>query len=198
MADIEEKNKEKVIQKENKKEKKKKNERGIETMFRTSLRNHIQLSAIADNKASIMLTINSLIISIVISFLLPNIKSDPTLIYPTSILLIVCITAIIFATISVIPNVTKGKFSREDILNKKANLLFFGNFYKMDLKDFEWGIKQVMSDNDFLYSSMIRDFYNLGLVLSKKYKYLRICFQVFMFGIIISVIAFVITFLLRS
>ncbi len=180
-----------------KKEKKKKNERGIETMFRTSLRNHIQLSAIADNKANIMLTINSLIISIVISFLLPNIKNDPILIYPSAVLLIVCIIAIIFAIISVIPNVTHGKFSKEDILNKKANLLFFGNFYNMKLEDFEWGIKEVMKDNDFLYSSMIRDFYNLGLVLSKKYKYLRICYQVFMYGIIISVIAFIFTFMLQ-
>ena len=166
-------------------------------MFRTSLRNHIQLSAIADNKANIMLTINSLIISIVISFLLPNIKNDQMLIYPSAILLTVCILAIIFAVISVIPNVTNGTFTKEDILNKEANLLFFGNFYKMKLEDFEWGIKEIMKDNDFLYSSMIRDFYNLGLVLSKKYKYLRICYQVFMYGIIISVFAFIITFLVQ-
>ncbi len=181
--------------KDKKKKDKKKNERGIETMFRTSLRNHIQLSAIADNKANIMLSVNAIIISFVVSFLFPNIKQDPSLLYPTAILLVVCITAVIFATISVIPNVTYGTFTRDDITNKAANLLFFGNFYNMPLKDFEWGIKEVMKDNDFLYSSMIRDFYNLGVVLSKKYKYLRICYQVFMYGMIIAVIAFILTFL---
>jgi HD superfamily phosphodiesterase len=34
--------------------------RGIETMFRTASHNHLELSAIADNKANIMITINSI------------------------------------------------------------------------------------------------------------------------------------------
>ena len=202
MIDIEKKEESLIVsdkkEKKSKDEKKKKYERGVETMFRTTLRNHVQLSAIADNKANIMLSINALIISIVISLLLPNIKNDPILIFPSAILLIVCISAIIFATISVIPNVTKGEFSKEDILKKNANLLFFGNFYKMKIEDFEWGIKEVMEDSEFLYRSMIRDFYNLGLVLSKKYRYLRICYHIFMFGIVISVIAFIITYMLLS
>lgn len=185
-------------EKEKKKKKEKKPERGIETMFRTSLRNHIQLSAIADNKANIMLSINAIIISITVSVLFPRFGQDPMLIFPTMTLVSVCVLALIFAIISTVPKVTRGVFTKEDILEKRANLLFFGNFYKMELEDFEWGLKEVISDKDFLYSSMIRDFYNLGIVLSVKYKYLRICYIVFMIGIIVSVLAFVTAFIFSS
>jgi len=33
--------------------------------------------------------------------------------------------------------VTQGKFTIEDVANKKVNLLFFGNFHQMKLEDFE-------------------------------------------------------------
>ena len=90
---------------------------------------------------------------------------------------------------------TQGRFTREDIDQKRANLLFFGNFYRMDIKDFHWGMMEMIKDSDFLYSSMTRDIYYLGVVLAKKYQYLRWCYGVFMYGIIAAVILFVVTFL---
>ncbi|RZM23387.1 MAG: phosphohydrolase, partial [Pedobacter sp.] len=76
----------------------------------------------------------------------------------------------------------------------KTNLLFFGNFYKMQLEEYQWAMNEMMKDNDYLYNSMIKDLYFLGLVLHRKYKLLRITYNIFMFGIIVSVIAFVIAF----
>jgi len=57
-------------------------------------------------------------------------------------------------------------------------------------------MQELISDKDYLYSSMITDFYYLGQVLGKKYKKLRICYTIFMYGVIISVIAFAIAFIL--
>lgn len=179
------------------KEKKTKFGRGVETMFRTSSRNHIQLSAIADNKANIMLSINAIIISVVISVLLPTLSSKSELIMPTILLLCVCITSVVFATISTIPKVTEGTFTREDIANKTANLMFFSNFHSVPLKDFQWGVQEMMYDEEFLYASMTKDLYFLGIVLHKKYKYLRICYAVFMFGMILTVGAFIVCFLIQ-
>jgi hypothetical protein len=51
-----------------------------------------------------------------------------------------------------------------------------------------------MKDRDYLYSSMKKDLYFLGLVLDKKYKILRLTYSVFMVGIIVSVIAFATAF----
>lgn len=168
--------------------------RGVETMFRTTYRTHLNLSSIADNKANIMLSINAIIISITVSNLVPQFSDRQELILPTALLLSVCLSALVFAILSTRPKVTEGRFSREDIGNKKANLLFFGNFYRMDISDFHWGMMEMIKDSDFLYSSMTRDLYYLGVVLAKKYYYLRLCYGIFMYGLILSVLAFAIVF----
>ncbi len=168
--------------------------RGVETMYRTTYRTHVNLSSIADNKANIMLSINAIIISIVVSSLVPKFTTNDYLIIPTCILLTVCLVAVVFATLSTRPKVTEGKFTREDIEQKRSNLLFFGNYYNMEIKDFHWGMMEMIKDSDFLYSSMTRDLYFLGKVLAQKYKYLSFCYSVFMYGLIVSVIAFAISF----
>ena len=168
--------------------------RGIETMFRNNLRGHLELSGLADNKANIMLSINAVVLSIIVSVMIPEVTRTPVLGLPTLILVLTCVTTIVFATISTRPKVTSGTFKKEDIRNKTANLLFFGNFHNMNIDDFQWGMTEMMKDKEFLYGSMIRDFYYLGLVLNKKYRYLRFTYSIFMFGIVISAIAYIITF----
>ncbi len=168
--------------------------RGVETMFRTTYRTHVNLSSIADNKANIMLSINAIIISITVSSLVPRFDTNQKLILPTCILLLVCLTAIVFATLSTMPKITEGKVTRKDIEQKRSNLLFFGNFYNMKIDDFHWGITEMIKDDDFLYSSMTRDLYYLGIVLAKKYRYLRTCYRIFMYGLIFAVLAFAISF----
>jgi predicted metal-dependent HD superfamily phosphohydrolase len=171
-------------------------ERGIETMFRVTLRNHIALSGIADTKANILLSVNAIIVSLVLSNLIPKLDNpnNAHLIYPTIIFVLFTVAAMILSVFATRPNVTSGKFTKDDVKNKKVNLLFFGNFYKMSLDDFEWAMSEMMQDKDYLYSSMTKDLYFLGKVLDRKYKILRITYTVFIIGIITSVIAFAIAF----
>ena len=175
-------------------------ERGIETMFRVTLRNHITLSNIADTKANILLSVNAIIVSLVLSNLVSKLDnaSNKYLIIPTIIFVLFTVASIILSILATRPNVTSGKFTKEDVANKKVNLLFFGNFHKMSLADFEWAMGEMMIDRDYLYSSMKKDLYFLGLVLDKKYKILRLTYSVFMVGIIVSVIAFTIAFNLNT
>jgi len=171
-------------------------ERGIETMFRVTLKNHITLSNIADTKANILLSVNAIIVSLVLSNLASKLDkpSNDYLIIPTIVFVIFTVASIILSIMATRPNVTRGKFTKEDVANKKVNLLFFGNFHKMSLNDIEWAMGEMMQDRDYLYSSMKKDLYFLGLVLDKKYKILRLTYSVFMIGIIISVIAFLFSF----
>ena len=169
--------------------------RGVETMYRTTYRTHINLSSIADNKANIMLSINAIVISIALPQLLPLLETSTHLVWPTIMLLLVCIAAIVLATLSTRPKITEGKFTREDIKKRTANLLFFGNFYEMPFKDYHWGMMEMLKDQDFLYSSMTKDLYFLGVVLAKKYRYLSYCYAVFMYGMILTVAAFGIAYL---
>lgn len=171
-------------------------DRGIETMFRVALRNHITLSDIADTKANILLSVNAIIISVALSNLLPKLDnpSNYYLIYPTLIFLAFTVICIVLSVMATRPNVTKGEFTKEDVANKKVNLLFFGNFHQMPLGEFEWAMKEMMQDKNYLYGSLTKDLYFLGLVLNRKYNLLRITYSVFMVGIVISVIAFGVAF----
>ncbi|MEM6641768.1 MAG: Pycsar system effector family protein [Bacteroidota bacterium] len=175
-----------------KKVKELKPDRGIETMFRTTSKNHMELSAIADNKANIMISINSIILSVMVSVLIRKLEEYPHLTVPSIMLTIVCLATIVFAVLATRPNVTKGKFERLDITNKETNLLFFGNFHRMALKDYQWGMKEMLQDANYLYGSMIKDIYFLGVVLGKKYRLLRVSYTIFMFGFVLSIVAFII------
>ena len=165
-------------------------ERGIETMFRLTSKNHLDLSGMADSKANIMISVNSIIISILIGSLMQKLDTNPHLIAPVIILLTVNLASMIFSILSIRPNVTNGLFTREDIENQRTNLLFFGNFHKMTRDDYHWGMNQLMDNAAFLYSSLIDDIYFLGVVLATKYKYLRISYNIFMFGIVVAVFGF--------
>lgn len=168
-------------------------ERGIETMFRLTSKNHLTLSGMADTKANIMISVNSIILSILIGSLMQKLDNNPQLIVPTYIMLVVNLGSIIFSILSTRPNITSGKFTRADIENNKTNLLFFGNFHKMQRPDYQWGMHRLMEDGKFLYSSLIDDIFFLGVVLGRKYRFLRISYNIFMYGMVLAVLSFMIT-----
>lgn len=171
--------------------------RGIETMFKSTYDNHISLSSIADNKANMMISLNTLIMSIIITYL--GTKSsiigaeftrNPILMIPVGILLLTSLASVISAIISAQPEVTSFRLKPNKLKSRRINLLFFGNFTKIPLEDFQNGMHEIMRDKNALYNNMITDIYYLGDVLSKKYRLLRISYTIFMIGIILTVVSF--------
>lgn len=161
-----------------------------------TLNNHTRLSDIADSKANILLSVNAIIISVCLSVLVPKLDTPKNahLIVPTFFLLVSSVLTIIFAILSTKPNVTKTKFTSQDVADRKVNLLFFGNFNQMLFDDFNSSMKDLLKDRDYIYDSMIKDLYFLGKVLDRKYRLLSITYQIFMAGIIISVLSFAYAF----
>jgi predicted metal-dependent HD superfamily phosphohydrolase len=172
--------------------------KGIQTMLRLASGNHLRLSEMADRKANILISVNAIIISVSISVLFRKFETDPFLVIPTIIFLTSSVITIVLSIFATRPTVTGGKFTKEDITNKKTNLLFFGNFYKATLEDYKWGMSVMMRDTEYLYGSLIKDVYYLGVVLGRKYKLLRIAYNIFMVGIVVSVIAFTIAVFTKS
>ena len=166
-------------------------EKGIETMFRITSNNHQRLSDMADNKAHIMISINSIILSVVLSVLLRKLEDNEHLILPTVTLLLICLVTMVFSILATRPAVPPGSFDPEEVLKQRPNLLFFGNFYRMSLRDYNEAMEKMMDNRDYLYGSLIKDIYSQGIVLGRKYRLLRIAYNVFMFGIIISVLGFI-------
>ena len=172
--------------------------KGIQTMLRLASQNNLRLSEMADRKANILISVNAIIISVSISVLFRKFETDPFLVVPTIIFLTSSVITIVLSILATRPTITGGKFSKEDITAKKVNLLFFGNFYKASLEDFRWGMGIMMRDPEYLYGSLIKDVYFLGVVLGKKYRLLRIAYNIFMVGVVISVIAFTIAVFTKS
>ncbi len=169
--------------------------RGIETMFRLTARNQINLSSIADNKANIMLTINAVIVSVLMSTSALTMRaSDRNFLIPGLVLTVGCLISLIFAILSVRPKFGSGEYKEEDLKNKHINLLFFGNIFKMPYKQYEKGIREMMDDYDYLYGNLTKDQYNLGKVLAQKYKLLSYSYNVFMISFVVAVFTFMIVY----
>jgi predicted metal-dependent HD superfamily phosphohydrolase len=167
--------------------------RGIETMFRIASSNHQRLSDMADSKAHIMISVNSIIISVVIGMVVRKLETTQALIIPTMLLVAGSVVAIIFSVLATRPKIPEGRFSNEQLEKKSVNLLFFGNFYKMEFDSYYNGMKQMMDDSDFLYASLIKDIHSQGIVLGHKYKLLRLSYTIFMYTLVVSIIEFGVT-----
>jgi hypothetical protein len=142
--------------------------------------------------------------------------SNPWLLLPTSVLLVSCMVSIVYAVLAARPRIVNdpgpglslGRVSARPVLKqtaeaqprtppslkKKASILFFGHFTSMREQDFVDSMLELIENLDDLYESMIRDIYNLGKVLSRKFALLRVSYTVFMIGLALGVLLFIITF----
>ncbi|MBT9393231.1 HD domain-containing protein [Hymenobacter sp. NST-14] len=211
----------KLLKKTEKKQKKKVEEeegtfaepkRGIETMFRTMYSNHMKLSDMADKKASMMISLNAVLMSLIITYFGAKLGSktaaltnvgvirNPIIAVPMGILLATALGSVITAILCAQPDVTSFKWlkrSPQIATNRRVNLLFFGNFSKLSLDDFQSGMTELMSQREALYTNMVTDIYYLGDVLTKKYRLLRLSYTIFMVGLILTALSFGIVLLYK-
>ncbi|MCB0663202.1 MAG: hypothetical protein KDC24_10715, partial [Saprospiraceae bacterium] len=172
-------------------------QRTIQTFFRANYRNHINLSSIADNKANIMISVNAILISVIISILsYRNLtEANPMILMPSIIFLVSGLTSLIFAVLSARPKVTSLNGKQTPSEEIKKNLVFFGNFVQLDLKQYQEGMDEIFKDDKLLIDNMTRDLYFLGKVLDKKYRFLSFSYNVFMAGFAVTVLTFLYVFL---
>lgn len=168
-------------------------DRGIQTVFRTTSKNHYTLNEMVDRKSSIMITVNSIILSLILGGVLEESSSHGHVhitweSLPILVLTIGCAVSIIFAILAIRPNDEHGQFTEEEIRNKKGNILFYGNFHKMHQEDYEWAFLQMMNDQDYLYSTMVKDIYFLGKNLGKKFSFVRKSLTIFLVCLVSSVL----------
>ncbi len=178
--------------------------RGVDTVYRVTLRNHINLSSIADGKANMIISINTLVLSILItagsagfSISPANFEKNLEYILPVLLLMVTSLMAITFAVFSAIPKVSGQDFTDEDVKKHKVSLLYFGNFLSLPKEQFVGYLRDLKEDQEVLYDDLSRDLYNLGLVLKKKYRLLTYAYRTFVGGLVLSFLVFVFTLLLK-
>ena len=53
-------------------------------------------------------------------------------------------------------------------------------------------MSELLKDKDYLYDTLVKDIYYLGIVLGRKYRLLRLAYNIFMIGLIVAVLSFTI------
>ncbi len=172
--------------------------RGKDTLFRITIRNQVDQIAIADNKANMIISINTIIVSLIIaglgsgmSFSGDFILEFPQIIAPLTILLVACTVSAVFSILAAKPRMMKQKGEQDP---NTISLLFFGNFKHLSLTDYINEMDEVLKSNTSIYRSLIIDLYYNGQILSRKYRLLYYSYTAFLIGLVGCVSVYLILF----
>jgi hypothetical protein len=139
---------------------------------------HVQLSAMADLKASIVITAASIVLSVAVGFSVQDIR--PSLLVLSGFMAVALVMAVLAALPKVRPQHRIGPE-----LPKGFNLLFFGHFVSLDLERYVAEVMPLLRDNTKLAEAQITDIYEMGVYLERdKYRFLRYAFVTFVAGLL--------------
>ncbi len=143
-------------------------------------RHHIQLSQMADNKASMLITVSSLVLTISISRL-----NDPELRLGIIVLTSFTLAALLMAILTVLPKYRPLKLTDTSKLPNYFNPIFFAHFSELPREQFFDLLGQTLRHDACIYEVLANDLYGLGIYLARhKYRYLRFAYLFFLSGFI--------------
>lgn len=152
-------------------------------VVRTTQQIHVQLSAMADQKANMLLAATFVIFTITIG---QSRGANPPI--PLMILGATAFFAAVFAILAVLP-VTRYR------PGARINLLFFGSFSQLPEDEYLDRMTEELLTDERAYRMMARDIYQNGVVLArKKYRLLGYAYRIFLGGLTLSFIAFIIQY----
>jgi hypothetical protein len=174
--------------------------RGRETLFRVTFRNQINLIQIADNKANMIISINSIIISVIIMLngfgaIADSIdynKAD--IVVPATLIVLTCLTSVVYAIQAARPYLIRPKKGEVEKQAKNASMLFFGTISKKTMDEYLDEMDDMLKSREMIYKNMTIDIYNQGKVLKRKYHLLSIAYLIFMYGFVLGVLIFLVLF----
>lgn len=173
-----------------------------ETMFLVTFQNQINLIHIADNKANMIISINSIIISIIVSItgigaLSQSFElSKRYILFPVVFIIITSMLSVVLAIQAARPQIRKPNSLIKRKNGEKMSLLFFGALSGKTLDKYLKEMDEVLGSKNSIKEQLVIDIFNQGKVLSRKYAYLNIAYQIFMYGFIFSVVTFLVMLLI--
>ncbi|HEX6376240.1 MAG TPA: Pycsar system effector family protein [Allosphingosinicella sp.] len=149
-------------------------------LTRTAVLAQVQLSAMADQKASILMGATFVIFTIAVGH--SDGRSAPL---PLLILGGAAFLSAVCAVLAILPAVHYRK-------RAPLNLMFFGSFTELGEEEYIARLLERLESDDSIYRTMARDIYQNGTVLArKKYRMLGWAYRIFLIGLTASLAAFV-------
>ena len=174
----------------------KQNDRGRETLFRVALQHQSKLIQIADYKANMNLSLNTMIISGIIAIsgygvVAGKIDDFTSILFlPIAGILLSCLASLIFAIQAARPKLILNM--NDDNPSHKSSLLFFGVIAGYSQEAYLEKIKTLLASENEIYEHMTIDLYNQGKILKRKYNLLLYSYQILMYGFVTNVLLFLI------
>lgn len=163
------------------------------TIIKTSSRNQVDLTSIADKKAGIMITVNSILLTLLIPMFASYLFDFSRFIIPIAILTVTCGLTILLATLAIRPTQVKGAITSEKIQSGQKSIFYFKNFSKMKKSEFTTEVRNLITQNSSFEQSVFTDLYDVGVKLDRTFIRLRWCYTVFGSGILLTMISFLLS-----
>jgi hypothetical protein len=152
-------------------------------LVRTAQQSHVQLSAMADQKASILMGATFVIFTITIGQARGGEAPMALLILGAS-----AFFSAVFAVLAILPATRYRPLG-------DGNLLFFGSFTQMTEAEFTERVLDRLGSDEQVYRTMLHDLYQNGMVLQrKKYRLLGYAYRIFLAGLTASFAAFLVEY----
>lgn len=180
------------------KKKKKGSSRSIETLFRSAYRTQLELTGIADAKANIMISVNGLIITGIIATAGLFVGYGGVFKFLPLLVLAISVTSMVCAVLAAKPKLTQSGASADAIKSGDASLLYFANFGVITEDEYAQSISTLIEDIEDIYAEMSKHIFNLGSILTQKYRYLTYSYSVFLYGMVAISLLFSLVFLKQS
>jgi len=164
--------------------------KGVETLFKNIYRVHVEVSAMSDNKANFLISVNSIILLLSTAHV-KEIVTDRFLLFPAAIVILSCILSMVFAVLVARPRIT-GERSSDRPPHQSPNLLFFGTFTSVPKDQYVDALIGLSKDGEAIYSAMAADIYVIGLVLQKKFQRLQTAYGFLLYGMPGGILLFLI------
>lgn len=150
----------------------------VDYLLRTTETKLVQLSAMADQKANIVISSALLMITIVV-----GIASSSRLTASLATLGAAAAVAAVVALLAVMPS-SNGR--RRD---GAANPLYFGDAAHMTRAEHADRLGCLLDDDQTLYGLLARDIHEQALVLQhRKFRYLRVSYVIFIVGLVATAV----------
>ena len=163
----------------------KKKSKSIETFFRNTLRSNLELTSLADTKASILISVNGFILTVIITASGLQAMQD-NMIYAFISMIITSVLSILFAVLSILPRYKKEIVPKKYLEDYKS-ALYFQDISAQSPEEYVSNVKSILQNNDMTRTHIIRHLYMLGSELCKKHHWLRWAYMIFIFGLLVSV-----------
>ena len=152
-----------------------------DSLLRTAQQHHVHLSAMADMKANIIITVSSIVLTLALGRV-----GDPDLRLPVLLLVGFTLVALLLAILAVLPKYRPLRL-HDDRLPDNFNLLFFGHFAELSRQRFVAEMTRTLEVEGGCYAAWSNDIYSLGSYLAHhKYRYLRLSYLFFLGGFVFA------------